>query len=888
MLESISLLLSHNSVIFIELFIIHLHHHKPLGMGKDFFISYTGADREWAEWIAWQLESIGYTTVLQAWDFHAGGNFILEMHRAAKETDRTIAVLSSRYLEALYTQPEWAAALVQDPTGSKGLLIPVRIEDVKPDGLLASIIYVDLVGLSETIAKERLLKEIRQTSSNDSVRPKSEPSFPGSAVHSMKNEPRFPGTLPSVWNLPRRNPNFTGRDQILEDLRQSLQKARHTALTQQALYGLGGIGKTQLSIEYAYQQSASYELVWWLRAESPTSLVADYIALATELNLSEKSESEQELVVQAARKWLDKHQGWLLIFDNARDAKSIRNYLPASSGGHVLITSRNPDWRAFGTPLSLDVWSRDEAIAFLQKRTRQSDEKAADKLAEALGDLPLALEQAAAYIDTRTNTYAGYLELFNSRRKELWEREQPPDDYHATIATTWSLAFEEIKSVPMAEVMLSLCSIVAPEAIPKTLLEKALAKYEKSAVVDLFAVDDAVKALRSYSLITPDTEKVSAHRLVQAVVRDRMSKDELARYWDAMIEALSEQFPEKAYNNPSCWSECADLLPHAQVVLEEREHDLDESWRERAVLMNNIGEYHYGRAAYAEAELLFLRALEIRQKQLGSEHPDVAYSLNNLAMVFEKKGRYAETEPLYRRALAIREEQLGTEHPDVATSLNNLAGLLETKGKYVEAEPLLRRALEITEKQLGTEHPDVATSLNNLAELLQTQGKYVEVEPLYRRALQIKEDKLGTEHPSVATSLGNLASLLEANGKFAEAEPLHLRALRILEDKLGTEHPSVASCLNNLALLLHNKGRYAEAEPLYRRALRIREEKFSPEHPEVARSLNNLAFLLEARKKFPEAKQLFRRALRMMEKTLGKNHPSTVELRRHCASLRIT
>ncbi len=848
-------------------------------MKKDFFISYTGIDQRWAEWIAWQLEKTGgYSTVIQAWDFNAGGNFILEMHRAAKETDRTIAVLSSRYLKSLYTQPEWAAALVQDPAGTKRLLIPIRIEDVQPDGLLAALIYIDLAGLSESVAKDRLLKEIRQTLSSDSARPTTAPDFPSSALHSMKNEPRFPGTLPPVWNLPRRNPNFTGRVQLLEDIRESLNKEHNTALTQQALYGLGGIGKTQLAMEYAWQQSASYELVWWLRAEAPSSLIADYIALATELQLPERNESEQELVVQAMRKWLDKHQGWLLIFDNAKDAKSIRDYLPESTGGHVLITSRNQDWRAFSKPLSIEVWNRNEAIAFLQKRTGLSDENVADKLAEALGDLPLALEQAAAYIETRTKTYAEYLDLFNSRRKELWEREAPPDGYPDTIATTWSLAFDEIKRILMAKELLSLCSMAAPDTIPKSLLEKALEHYEHDAeakvVIDSFTLDDAIAELRSYSLITPDTENISTHRLVQAVVRDRMSKDELARYRDAMIQALSDRFPDKAYENPSCCPECASLLPHAQVLLEDVSYDQDESCQERALLINNTGEYHYGRAAYADAEPLFHRALEIRQNKLGSEHLDVAYSLNNLAIVLAVRGERLKAESLFRRALGIREKQLGSEHPDVATSLDNLAGLLQGNGKYAEAEPLIRRALGIREAQLGSQHLDVAVSLVNFALLLTAKGNYAEAESLFRRALGIREKQLGSEHPDVASCLDNLGLLLNTQRNYADAEPLFRRALGIREDQLGFEHPGVASSLNNLALLLMNaKGNFIEAEPLFRRALVINEKQLGSEHPYVATCLNNLAIVQDAKGKSTEAKSLYRRALEIREKKLGLEHP---------------
>ncbi len=862
-------------------------------MKKDFFISYTGRDRQWAEWIAWHLEKTGgYSTVIQAWDFNAGGNFILEMHRAAKETDRTIAVLSSQYLESLYAQPEWAAALVQDPTGIKRLLIPIRIEDVQPDGLLASLIYIDLVGLLENVAKDRLLKEIRQTLSSDSARPETAPDFPGSAVHSMKKEPCFPGTLPPVWNLSRRNPNFTGRVQVLEDIRETLHKEHNTALTQQALYGLGGIGKTQIAMEYAYQHSASYELVWWLRAESPASLIADYIALASELQLPERNESEQELVVRAMRKWLDKNKGWLLIFDNAKDAKSIRDYLPESSGGHVLITSRNQDWRAFGKPLSIEVWNRNESIAFLQKRTGQSDEKVADKLAEALGDLPLALEQAAAYIETRKKTYAEYLDLFNSRRKELWQREEPPDDYPDTIATTWSLAFDEIKSVFMAKELLALCSMAAPDTIPKSLLEKALVHYEQEAearvIIDSFTLDDAVAALRSYSLITPDTEKVSTHRLVQAVVRDRMSKDELARYRDAMIQALSVRFPDKAYNNPSCWPECASLLPHAQALLGDTDHDQDGSWLERAVLLSAMGLYCHGRAAFIEAEVLYRRGLAIRENKLGAEHPEVAFSLNVLGVLQCDQGNYTEAEPLLRRGLDIREKKLGLEHPDVAISLNDLALLLEKKGEFAEVEQLFRRALGIREAKLGQEHPDVAMSLNNLAGLLITKGMLVEAESLSRRALEISENKLGPEHPHFAASLNTLASLLHKKGKLVEAEPLYRRALEISENKLGPEHPHVAKSLGNLAQLLKDKGKYGEAEPLFRRALEIMEKQFGLEHSYVDTSLTNFALLLEVRKKFTEMKPLFHRALRIREKTFGKNHSYTVELRKHCARLRIT
>jgi tetratricopeptide (TPR) repeat protein len=777
---------------------------------KDFFISYTGADRQWAEWIAFQLKEAGYTLIIQAWDFHAGGNFVFEMHRAARETTRTVAVLSPNYLDALFTHPEWIAAFAHDPTGTERLLIPVRIADFKPDGMFAGKIYIDLVGLKEDEVKARLLDEIVKSIQGGSIPPSTPPAFPQSAkrpAQSASTAPRFPGSIPDHCNLPHRNPNFSGREQLLLDLRESLAKGQKTALTQQALYGLGGIGKTQLAIEYAYRHSASYEVIWWIRSEEPSTLASDYAALALELNLPEKEEANQAVVVQAVTRWLEHSNNWLLIFDNARDADSIKPYLPRSASGHVLITSRNPDWRSVVNPLQVEVWERNESVSFLLKRTGRTDEAGANALAEALGDLPLALEQAAAYCDNKKKSFADYLTLFNTRRSELWSREKAPDGYKETVATTWSLAFEEIRKVPMAEELLSLCSIVAPDAIPRTLLDKALAIYgetvKKEETIDEFVIDDAYGALRSYSLITLDEKFVTVHRLVQSVVRDRMSEDDLARYRNAMVVALYKQFPQNIESEPSCWPECAILLPDAQVVIEDTQFDFDAVWNARSILLNQMASYHYGRAVYEEAVLLLRRALKIKEMLLGPEHLDVAQSLNNLAELLREQGNYREAESLHRHALEIRENQLGIDHSDVAQSLNNQAVLQLNQGKYTEAEQLLCRALEILEKQLGLDHLSVAISLNNLAASLRAQGKYGEADPLYRRSLKIREDQLGPDHPEVAQSLNNLGLLLQDQGKYSEAGTQFRRSLAIFEQWLGGEHPKTKVARINLDNLLH-------------------------------------------------------------------------------------
>src|SRR6266540_4261598 len=269
------------------------------------------------------------------------------------------------------------------------------------------------------------------------------------------------------------------------------------------------------------------------------------------------------------------------------------------------------------------------------------------------------------------------------------------------------------------------------------------------------------------------------------------------------------------------------------------------------------------------------RALEIRERLLGTEHPDVAASIDNLASIYTGNAEYVKAEPLYRRALAIREKALGKDHPQIALSLNNLALLYRTQGKYVEGEPLFKRALDIREKALGKDHSDTAQSLANLAVLYSEQGKVVEAEPLYKRALDIYEKALGKDHPDTATSMNNLAFFYRDQGKYAEAEPLHKRALDIFEKVLGKDHPYTAGSLNNLALLYYSQGKYVEAEPLYNRALDITEKTLGKDHPATAQRLNNLAALYRAQRKYEEAEPLFRGALDIYEKALGKGHPNT-------------
>ena len=405
---------------------------------KDFFISYNKADRQWAEWIAWQLEQAGYSVIIQAWDFLAGSNFVLEMHKAAIEAEQTIAILSPNYLNALYTQPEWAAALVQDPTGAEGKLVPVRVQDCKPQGILTAISYIDLVGLeNEQATQDKLLRAIGR----QRAKPKTAPPFPlpqRDVPQTGTVPPRFPGTLPAVWNVPyHRNMFFTGREDILERLHSTLRAHQRIALTQPlAINGLGGIGKSQTTIEYIYRYHTDYQAILWVQADSPEVLSADFVKLAGLLDLPEKDETEQLRIIEAVKRWFHTHAHWLLILDNVEQVDQIEPFIP-QGGGQVVLTTRASVAEPIAQSISLDKMSEEEATAFLLRRSgtisadavlqpaHETARHDVRQLAQLMDGLPLALDQAGAYILETRCGFPGYLALYQHHRPELLKQRGP-------------------------------------------------------------------------------------------------------------------------------------------------------------------------------------------------------------------------------------------------------------------------------------------------------------------------------------------------------------------------------------------------------------------------------------------------------------------------------
>lgn len=709
---------------------------------------------------------------------------------------------------------------------------------------------------------------------------------PDIALPDKKAQDRFSSPKPEpCWNnvpFPQ-NPYFTGRKGLLEHLHRIL-RAKKTVALSQAISGLGGIGKTAAAIEYAYRYGPEYEAVLWVNADSET-LVSSFAALAAVLNLPEQHERDQPLVVEAVKRWLREHSSWLLIFDNADDLELTFNYLPGGTRGAVLLTTRAQATGSYIEKIDMEKMGRKDGIDFLLCRkyggkaqlvssADRQERKEAGQIWEHMEGLPLALDQAASYLEGTRCTLSDYLDMFETHRKDLLKQwGGPPSEHPQSVAATWLMALKKMeRDRPAAAQLLRFCAFLHPKDIPESMFVKGadtLGPVLQRAATDTFAWNEAIAELLKYSLVKRDEKKMlTMHRLVQAVIRDDMTQEDARGWLEQVIRVVDAAFPN---SEPEAWPQCELLLPHMLLsagYIEAFQIRSEEAGR----LLSRMASYLQDRARYPDAEPLYSQALHIREHQLGPEHPQVAVVLNGLAELYRKQGKYELAEPLFLRALRIWERQSGPEPTEVAGALTGLGRLYYEQGKYEQAEPRYSQALSIREQQLGLEHPQVAIALKGLGELYRKQGRYTKAEPLFQRAIHIWEQQPGPESPDMADPLNNLAALFYEQGKYIEAGRLFQRALHIWEQRLGPDHPQVAIALNNLAWLYRQQGRYAEAETLYQQARSIWEHHLGPEHYQVAYPLSNLAELYLEMGRDTEAKPLFQRALLIFEQRLGSEH----------------
>ena len=695
--------------------------------------------------------------------------------------------------------------------------------------------------------------------------------------------------LKKVFLAPRRNSFFKGRENDLEKIHESIGESGPLG---PVISGMGGVGKTQIALQYAWHYRAKYESVLWVQAENEETLTQGFTKIAEELQLS-YDVTKAESSVSAVKKWLESNQNWLLVIDNADNPKLLSRFIPVDPKGRIIITSRAKTFDEFGISSTIEIGqlSDDMSLEFLLKRSGKEsvdaiEEQAAKHLIQEVAGLPLALEQIAAYIKGTNSPFSTYLDLFRAHPLEVLEKRGPEaSHYMQTIATTWSVNMEQLDNVQRS--IMHLSSFLAPNNIPFELIENGRATIFNDSqgenITELTPVRELLEPLQRFSLISlnEDNNSYNVHRLVQAVTKQELNSSERLNWLNRTISLLLTVYP--APDKIENWPTCERYSTHVSVVYDEL-HRAELVTEEIEQLLTNTGWYHMLRGKYSQAEPMIQSANDIIQKIRGISHPDSATSLNNLATFYQATGQYAEALPLYKQALAIRQELLGIDHPKSAESLDNLAVQYSAKGNYEKAEPLLKQSLEIRHRILGADHPDTGASYNNLASNLHSQGRYEEAEQLFRLGLEIRQRELGDHHPDTATSYNNVAYNLHSKGRYREAELLFRRGLKVRQQVLGEEHPDTATSYNSVASNLSELGRYEEAETLFRQGLEIRQRVLGEEHPSTATSYDRMAYSLSKQGRYKEAEALLRQGLEIRQQILGEKHPDTYTSFYHVAS----
>lgn len=698
-------------------------------------------------------------------------------------------------------------------------------------------------------------------------------------------------TLPPFFQVPYpRNPFFTGREEILEALHVQLDSKRASALTQSsALHGLGGVGKTQIALEYAYRYARTYSALCWIRAETAGHIISSFLCFAEILQVATPGDNDQQRVVAAVQQWLNTHSGWLLIWDNVEDLDLLLRFQPGIRNGATLLTTRSAVSSAFAPVIDLSPMGHEEGVLFLLRRakllpteaneadalhlacTSPEQYMAAEALVIAMGGLPLALDQAGAYSEETGCSLSDYLQRYRFYQARLLDRRGNLSRYHPhSVGATFRLALEQVEREHRAAAgVLRACALLHAEAIPEEVfivgascpgLALAPASFEQ-----------AVAVLQSLSLLEhqPETRTLSLHRLVQAVVREWMGEQERELWQRRLLTVLNALFPADPCEADR-WEQYERLLAHVLLVTAALP-DCAGS-QERVEVLCKAADYLHERARYEQAEALYLRAIHLGEQAPDSEHLALAHALDGLAFLCGEQGKYEQAEALGKRALHLRKQALGPEHSLVAHSLNTLGVLFTEQEKYTEAEPLLQHAIRIWEQAAGPDSRQVATPLNRLGLLYWRQAKYTEAEVLLRRAIRIWEQTAGPDSSQVASSLNNLALLYWKQGEYAQAAAVFQRVVRVEEQAYGPAHPLLAYTLTGQAILCAEQGKYTQAEPLFQRALHIRERTWGPDHHLIAISLLNLGELKIMQGKYAQAEPLVQRALHIWERRWGPAH----------------
>ncbi|WP_203726435.1 FxSxx-COOH system tetratricopeptide repeat protein [Paractinoplanes durhamensis] len=827
------------------------------------FVSYAGPDRPWAEWAGQQLERAGFTVELDAWDWSAGDNVVLRMNDALARADLVLALCSPAYFARdRFTTDEWTAVLAE-----RRRLVPVRVTEVTPPPVLRPLLFRDLFGQPAEQARLALLEAVSGRSGRP-VGPVPFPGDPAAPASVSADSVRVPGSLPAVWNVRRRNPAFTGRERQLAGLRERLCSGERALV--QALHGIGGVGKTELAVEYAHLFGNEYDLIWWIPAEQP-ELIGDHLAaLAVKAGLA-PADRATPAAVEAVRAHLRGRPRWLLIFDNAEHRDDTAPWLP-DGPGHLIITSRNPLWTGVAQPIDMDVFTRAESTALLQTNLPGLGDHDAQRLAVALGDLPLAIGQAADMLaETRVHVDA-YLAELRTHATDLLRGGRPPAGYPLPLAAAVTVAAQKLAADdPAAGRLLTLCAHLGPEPIPTDLftarpglLPKSLAETAWRPV----AFARIVAQLGRYGLARLTETGPLLHRLTQAVLRDVDPDPAGSR---STVDELLIAAKPKDPTTPAWWPRWTQLLPHILAADPAATDSVD------LRLTADAAVWHLMARGDARTALPLAEQLHAAWTSRHGPDDDTTLAAGDTVSEGNRKfGRYLQARAADEDTLRRRRRLGGDDDPLTLNAAFNLALDLRLLGEYEQARELDEDTLERRRRVLGDNHPNTLRSASYLAMDLRGLGEYERARELDEDTLDRQRRVQGDDHPFTLHSADNLAGDLRGLGEHERARKLSEDNLARRRRVLGDDHPDTLTSAGNLAIVLHHLGDREGAIRLTEDILARRRRVLGEDHPHTFISANNLAVFLRAVGRFGEARDLDEDSLARRRRVLGENHHLTL------------
>jgi tetratricopeptide (TPR) repeat protein len=637
---------------------------------------------------------------------------------------------------------------------------------------------------------------------------------------------------PRVWGaIPPRNHRFTGRNELLVQLDQRLREGTTTVLPE-AIHGMGGVGKTQLAIEYAYRHQSEYDIVWWIPAERPGQIGQSLVELAKRLGLV--TTSEANVAGPAVREALREgrpYSRWLLIFDNADSPEQVRPYFPTGGSGKILVTSRNRRWELVGGSLDVDVFEREESKQLLQRSGPQLADEEANELAKALGDLPLALVQAAAWRAETGMPASEYLRLFEDKRSELLETSTAPD-YQLPVAAAWNVSLDHLETrSPAALRLLQLCSYFAPDPISRGILSGPGSRSDfpelNAVLTDPMKLARAIREINRYSLARIDhrTNSIEMHRLVQLVLINRMSPEEQNRMREDAHSLMATADP-KSPTSPASWPRYAELYSH--VIASDAVRS-DQRWMRQLVV--NVAQYLFYWGDHEVSVDFSENAWKTWLEVFGEEDEWTLIIGKWLAWMYWVVGRYQEASDLIERVRSVYDRVASPDSEHAIDAIMNEATVRRGQGRFVDARELDRTAYDQAHQAFGDDDPKTLDAANNLGVSLRLTGAFREALELDRKTWDLKLRIFGRDDQRSLITENSIAIDVRETGDYVGARQLQETALEACRNVLGSRNPQTIDTVRELGIACRKAGDHTRALELAIEAHEAFTRRYGDTHP---------------------------------------------------------